>query len=308
MPTLRLPHALSDSDRLVVSGDMSAALTKYEEVEAEKKQITSGYTKQLKELRTLMHSLNVSLTTGTIERETEVEDVEDLFAGKVRTIRKDTGECVKERALDPEERQMKLGDSIVEGGRAIDMAAERRKRDLTEEQLAALTPEEAEQMRADRLAAEAADAEPPKMPCAGDDVEVLPTGDTEWRRVNLRYATDHNLAVNIGGHELIYDVVNYGVSWRHPPTWSTVQEASEQAEIDRLAADQAADAAKDPPRKLLKAPKKKANGTPKRVTVTDEKDTVLARGGEEETATEPVVGCFEDCQEDHEHREPRVAF
>jgi hypothetical protein len=270
MPTLRLPVQLNDQEKLVVSGDLSAAITALEEVEAEKKEITKGFNERIKEFKTSVHTLNVSLVTGTCEREVEIEEWEDLDTGLVKTKRLDTGEIIKTRPLDPEERQLKIGIGLG------DIQAHLAGLDKTEEQLAAMTPEEAEQMRAERLADEAADrGEEPAMPSAGDTVEVFPSGATDWAPAAVLSATDHDFFADIDGQELVFDVVNYGKSWRHPPTWSDVKAASEerarQEEIQRLAAEQAADGA---PKRLLKAPKKNGK-TSKRIRVEDEKGNEL---------------------------------
>lgn len=83
------------------------------------------------------------------------------------------------------------------------------------------------------------------------------------------------------------------------PTWADAITASaetqRQNEIDALAAAQAEDAAKDKPKRLLKVPTKGPKPRKgKGVTVTDEKDQVLARGREEEPLAPPAEAPITD--------------
>jgi hypothetical protein len=285
--TLRLPVKLTDDERLNVGSDLSAAITALEEAKARKKEVTSEHNKSIKNIEARVHELNVSWQTGTVERDVACEEFEDLETGLIKKRRIDTGEILGSRPMDPEERQLKIGGTSLEDVQKLIATAANK----TEEQIVAATPEEAEELRNKRLADEAAEraGEGPRMPVAGDVVEVLPTGDTEWVSAEVTFATEHNFQVVVGGHEVIIDEVQHGAGWRWPTTWSDVTEASRQAEIDRLAAEQDADAKKDGPKHLLKAPKgkggrkggEKKNGEAKRVTVVDKDENVIARGGEE---------------------------
>jgi len=272
MPTLLLPVPLKDDERLTVAAKLSDALTALDGEKGKKKAATADFNAEIKTLDALIHSLNGSLITGTVEREIEIEERTDLFRGVVVTYRLDTGLAVKERPLDPEERQMKLGETVVPGPSGVvhNMADERARR--AEEQNAAATPEEAEALRDQRLAQEAAERGdgpppevPPLLPEVGDIIDVRATEGGTWMetQVTVRTELSFQAAVDIRDDEEapIFDLSQHGVSWRWPlehPSWDDVKaesaERARQEELARIAADQARDAG---PKTLLKRPPRK---------------------------------------------------
>jgi len=293
--TLRLPVKLTDEERLRVALDLSAAQTALEAAEALKKAEMKEHSEAIKDLKTSVHSLNVSLSTGTVEREVAVEDRIDPVTGKSTCYRLDTNEPVNTRDLDPEERQLSLGDAPGPAPAEVlgDDAGK------TEEQLAAATPDEAEQLRDARLAEEAAVRAFDGL-AVGGQVRVLVVD--VWQDQTVDNKTEFHF--ESGGK--LYDASKHGVSWLPPATWADIvaesNEKARLAEIDRLAAEQAADR----PKTLLKNPRKK-NGADKRIAVQDEKGAVIAQGVKE-GETSPGEMCAPTCEEPHQHTEQRTAF
>lgn len=293
--TLRLPVPMTTDERLTVTDNLSEALTSLEAEKGKKKDANHELNAAIKTLEATVHSLNQSLITGTIEREIEVKEETDLFRGVVVTIRLDTGAAVKERPLEPDERQMSLGEPLVPGA-VTDIDAERKKR--TDEQNMAGSPDEAEEMRDARLAAEAAEREADTgemlEPEQGDIVDVRATEDGEWEesQVTLRTELSFEAIVHHGGKKrsCIFDISKHGLSWRWPLAESA--EVQRQREIEQLAAEQA----QDGPKTLLKKP----NGVPKRVSVRD-------KAAADDPPPPPPL-CPRKCKERHKHSEERTPF
>lgn len=298
--TLKLDVPMTIEKELEIHREISKVLNEIKAIEVQKARI--------KGLRERADALNMSVELQTVEADVDCEEWEDIETGLVKKKRLDTGEIFATRPMDPEERQVKLK---IAGKSFDEIQAMIGDLNKTEEQVVASTPEEAEELRNQRLLQEQRDrdAEPPTMPKVGDEIEVLPTGDTEWVRVKVEEVTDSNFGAVLGGEDLIWDISQYGRGWRHPPTWSDIVEASAEkerlAEIAKLAGEQAADAAKSP-KAILKAPAgyKKGKAAAKKNKILDQDDKPILPA----EPTEPEIGCFEDCAEEHEHREPRVAF
>jgi hypothetical protein len=132
-----LPVVLTEHEKLALFDEVSLMLTEVEKLEAERKRLPEA----IKALLASIHMKNHAKAAGVIEREVEVFEVAHAFSGRVSTYRVDTGAVVKERDMDPDERQLTLG---APAARAPD--------ERTEEQRAAGTPEEAEAMRDSRIA------------------------------------------------------------------------------------------------------------------------------------------------------------
>jgi hypothetical protein len=308
--TLRLAVPLTPEGKDKVTDQLSSTLEKIDAIKEDKKAATSGFNKELKSLDALVHSLNNTIITKTVEEEVPIEETVDLFRGVVVTIRLDTNQPVKERPLDPEERQMNLSDSVVPGD-LIDMEAERARR--TEEQNVAGSPEEAEEIRNRRLSDEAAERAAqgePKLPEVGDLVHVRPSEEAAWQeaQVTVRTELSFQASVDIGDAEEapIFDIGNHNKSWRWPldqPDWEDQKAAAEEQarldEIGQLEAEQDRDAAAGP-KTLLKKPDmpprpsaegKKKSSKGKRMSVND-------RG----------ALCPRGCKEKHKHTEDRTSF
>lgn len=165
---------LSTEERSAIGVKLCDALTKRDEVEEEKKAIAKQYSDKIGGLDAEIVALKKAFMEGIETREVEVVDVTDYTAKKVRTLRADNREQIAERDLRPHELQLELratvdkmkaagasDDEIAIATTEIQAVAARQAvaADLTEEQTIASTPEEAEQIRAARLAKEADDRE-----------------------------------------------------------------------------------------------------------------------------------------------------
>lgn len=294
--TLKLTVPFTVERELEMHREIAEKLADIHAIEEQKKRI-AGLKARIEELR-------LGIDAKIAEEDVEVEDFEDVETGLIKRRRVDTGEFLSSRPMDPEERQLRLG------GVSDELKAKLSDLNKTEEQVVASTPEEAEEIRNQRLLQEQRDrdAEPPKRPALGDDIEVFSVG--VWIAAKVSAESSTSFAVKLDDDDLEYDFDEHGTAWRWPTTWSDAIEASAEkerlAEIERLAGEQAADAAKSP-KALLKAPrghKAKKNGAPKRISVADQDDKPIPPA----EPTVPEIGCFEDYTEEHEHREPRVAF
>lgn len=150
MPTMLLPIELTETEKVNVLNDLSLKLTALEAAKAAKKAATAEHNEEIKNLEGSIHGLNESIKAGTVDRDVEVEREANGFAGKVKIWRLDRTpkEFVKEVDMDPDEAQLRFKDASVPGpgGKVTNLADHQ-----TEEQALANTPEEAEELRAQRL-------------------------------------------------------------------------------------------------------------------------------------------------------------
>jgi|GEM_PF-7083279 len=301
--TLKLAVPMTLAKELEIHREISTVIKEINAIEAQKK--------RLPPLKARMNELNLSIEAQTVEAEVDCEEFPDLETGLFKTRRLDTGEIIKTRVMDPEERQVSIPGMNGEVTKRLEEL------NKTEEQVVAGSPEEAEQMRETRLAEEKAtrafDALEP-----GGLVEIL-VGD-EWRGFSVGAKSEFHFTVE--GKN--YDVSKYGISWRPTATWDDVvsesQERERLAQIAALAEDQAKDEATTKKQLLVAPPRKK------RVTVKDHDGNVLARGGDVDTpaadglpeapapapapaeSTPPAELCAPDCEQQHKHTEQRTAF
>lgn len=266
MSTLRLPVRLTDEDRLHIQGDLSLALSGLEAAESAKKASNAEHNARIKSLKLTIHDHNSGLVAGVIYREVEVRDEKDFATGKTRTIRLDTGEEVISKDIDPDERQTVLG-LPAPGSKLVDVGG-----DASDEQRDASTPEEAEAMRAERLANERAERISAAVSEARARIVVLPIEVHEGEPAQFQGTVQAgNRVIEETGFseaQTVAAVVASLTEWAEAeeaarpeptPTWEEVQAASAEtqrlAEIDRLAAEQKEDQKKNGPKNLLKAPK-----------------------------------------------------
>lgn len=266
MKSMQLPCDLTDADRLRIGEQLTAEIHAQEQVETAKKEATRGFNATLKEHKKSIHDFNESLRTGTERREVEVEERPDYEKGIVFVHRLDNGECVKQRAIDPDERQVKLGidaPTSSERGAADDAAR-------TDEQREAGSPEEAEALRAERLASERAERISAGVQEARERITVLSEGegDRAWKatlqygnRVLEAEAATAEAAAN-GVAQQVTEILEAqeDAALTMDDAVAASQAEQRRQELERLEAEQAADEASTPKRgfKLgLVAPKKK---------------------------------------------------
>lgn len=297
MPTLRLPVPLTVNEKLTVSDEMSTAITALETVKKEKAEVVKVFNGRIKTHETTIHDLNEALKTGTVEREVEVREDIDYPAGVVRTMRLDTDPPteVSTRAIDPDERQIGLGlDSpkltTVDGDRA-------------EEQVEASTPEEAEQLYAERLAQEKAERISAAVTVAREQVtiETMPEGGPKWR-ATVKYGERELAAHGETPEEAKEKVIEILVAALQEdedaapaPSWEDVQAASkaeaERAELEKLVEQQQADDAATGGKKAggFKKGLKVPAGYKKRASeVSDAPKEKPAKGGKKKGARREV--------------------
>lgn len=253
--TMLLPVTITDTEKLVILAEVSGLLTEIEKLKAEKARLPEA----IKTLEGSMNLKNHALVAGVIERDVEVREEPNAFNAKVKIFRVDTGAFVDERAMDPEEAQMQLGNSSVPGPAPDNVRSLAEHREKTEEQLAAGTPEEAEALREARLADEAAQRVNDLV--AGLSVVITARGPTEY--VASVEGTLPGIASGFSGPiretpeqakaELLEQVRRLVIGAGGVPVVAeAAPDLAHAAEIAALAEQQAAD---DKPKKLLKAPK-----------------------------------------------------
>jgi len=240
---MQLPCDMNDADRLRVGETLTSEIKAREQVEAAKKAAVKDFNVALKQHRGREHDFNESLFTGKELREVEVEERPDYTAGIVFIHRLDTGDCVQQRAIDPDERQVKLGidgPKVMDGGKA----------DHADEQAAA-SPDEAEALRAERLAGERAERISAGVQQARERIAVISDGDgdTSWtatlqfgNRV-LEASAATAAAAADGVAQQVTEILE--AQEDEAATWADVAAASkaeqDRQEVERLAAEQATD-------------------------------------------------------------------
>jgi hypothetical protein len=150
MGTMSLPVKLSKAERLALALEQATEQRALEIVEAEKKLANNGFNAKIKEHKASIHDRNEAIDTGIIDREVEVRQLLDVDKGRVKVVRLDTYEIVSDRPMDDEERQLRLEGT---GPTKTDKTADE-ERERADEERDAATPEEAEQIRAERLTEE----------------------------------------------------------------------------------------------------------------------------------------------------------
>ena len=251
-----LPVTITDTEKLVILDEVSVMLTEVEKLEAEKKRLPEA----IKTLLGSLHLKNHALSAGVIEREVEIREEANPFSAKVQRWRVDTGEQLADRSMDPDEAQMMLGQSAVPGPTPDNVRSLAEARERTEEQLAAGTPEEAEALRMARLADEAASraAETIDQLMAGATVEVHgPDGYVATVPAAPGLASGHAGPIRATPEEAVAELRSElaRLLAGTAPAEQTPDEVARAIEIEKLEAEQAADAAKDGPKKGLQAPK-----------------------------------------------------
>jgi hypothetical protein len=284
MPSLMLPCKLTNEDRFCFNEVATTEIKAREQVEAAKKEAVRSFNVALKAHKAKEHDFNESLFSGTELRDVEIEERPDYAAGIVFVHRLDTGDCCQQRAIDPDERQVKLN---VDGPK-VDGKVD----DVTDEQIEAASPDEAEQLRAERLAGERAERISAGVTEARGRIAVVPQMQGEEVIGYMATLQFGNRVIEVGNsqEQAACDAVCAQVTEileaeeaEHVATWADAAAASEaeqkRQEIERLAAEQARDEATTPKKgfkKGLQAPKRKKAA--KGITVVDGEGKVLFDG------------------------------
>lgn len=99
---------ISDERRSELALEVAQHVTRYDELEAEKKAIGSELSAKMKDQRAAISSKAKALVTGVIDELVEVEEVHDFDQNRIRTRRMDTGEFIGERPMTGDERQIAI--------------------------------------------------------------------------------------------------------------------------------------------------------------------------------------------------------
>lgn len=173
-----LPVQLLPEEMLEMGQRLSQAITKRDKLEDRRKHVGKLLKERVDKADAIVHQINRTVATGYEDRDVLCMEEVDLFNKKIRITRLDTYAVVKERDMEPHELQTEIrltvqaertkrmdGGEEGEGGEGgeqnvlpfvagpgAEVAAPTA--DLAEEQQLASTPEEAEVLREQRLAAE----------------------------------------------------------------------------------------------------------------------------------------------------------
>lgn len=198
--------ALTPDEFVARAIELATKMGEVHVLEEQKKAEAKEFADQIAEKEKEVERLRIIVKTKSEERETEVYDLKDFAAKKVRVCRADTDEVISERDMLSADGQTEIAD-VIERARQTGAndpavqaeiarleaeqkpdAANGTRTDRTEEQRIAATPEEAEMMRAERLEREAAErddadagrAEPSKMVSVGELLQTwIDSANTE---------------------------------------------------------------------------------------------------------------------------------
>lgn len=106
--TKDLPCKVSDLEKADKRTRIAALLTRYDAVEAKKKEVTSTFSTEMKQLRSEMSKLAREVDTGVEEKPVLCEERPVYPQNAMQTVRLDTNEIVSERALKSEELQTNM--------------------------------------------------------------------------------------------------------------------------------------------------------------------------------------------------------
>jgi hypothetical protein len=99
----KLPVDLSVDEVAARSLEQANTMIEYARIEEEKKAATSVFSKQLKDKRRRLDELAEAVTTGTELRIVGIREVHDMRRFVVETLRCDTMQIIRSRAMTPDE-------------------------------------------------------------------------------------------------------------------------------------------------------------------------------------------------------------
>ena len=103
-----LPCKLTNDERLSRADDLANAVQSVDQIKQEKKSLVRQIDARLSAAESKRDELSDVVASGREYREVIVEQIFDYEAGKVREVRRDTGEKIAERDLTDEEKQGSL--------------------------------------------------------------------------------------------------------------------------------------------------------------------------------------------------------
>lgn len=276
MPMMRLEETVEGEELSAVTLDLTVALDNLEILQREKKELPG----RIKGLEARVHELKEAVKARRVTRDVEVDEIPDFASGLMHIHRKDTGLKISDRPLRDDERQVPLG--TVNGRLA----------DLSEEQAAAATPEEAEdlraarlaQERAERIAATVAEAKPRIRITPPDSPGLAYTALLDYAEISIIFDGATGAEASAKVVEALVAFLEQEAAFPDAPPAPAEEVPGEQArleEIKKLAGEQASDDAKGKPRRGLQVPKgAKPPKTHKRIKATDADGNVIPPGDE----------------------------
>ncbi|MDX1934774.1 MAG: hypothetical protein SFU56_19425 [Capsulimonadales bacterium] len=108
MRTQNLPCKLTEDEVARAARESAQAVKERLNVEGEKKEANAEFKQRLEFYSNVVNKKSDMVRTGIEWRDVEVEYRFNYELGTVRVIRTDTGECIEDRPMSPNERQMKM--------------------------------------------------------------------------------------------------------------------------------------------------------------------------------------------------------
>lgn len=106
--TKRLPCQLSDEERLEFADRLAECNERVEEATANRKSLMQQMAAEVKQAESERDRINNIVASKTEYREIDVVVEFDFDKGRVRQVRKDTGEQIQDRPMTEKERQTNL--------------------------------------------------------------------------------------------------------------------------------------------------------------------------------------------------------
>jgi len=103
--TEALPVALTDKQRLEIGLELARAEGEIADHDTRSSEVKQGLKAKEAEIRARISQLSTSLRNGQKFQDVQVDIVADFESNRARYVRQDTGEEVRNRALDASERQ-----------------------------------------------------------------------------------------------------------------------------------------------------------------------------------------------------------
>lgn len=116
-----LPCALTDAEMIARGEQLSAALSVVDDIASERKKANDGFKARTELQMERVRELQKAIDTKAEERSVECIESFELRLGCARTVRVDTGEYIRERALRSSELQPELPMTNGENGHAAQM-------------------------------------------------------------------------------------------------------------------------------------------------------------------------------------------
>lgn len=119
--TEKLPCVLTDEEKAAMGDKLAEQTQEMLDLETEKKALAVIFNNQIKEKKGLIKEMSAQITSGAQERHVKCDEVPEWEKDRIRVIRQDTGELVREREILPEEKQETMFNKEVSEGPSDDL-------------------------------------------------------------------------------------------------------------------------------------------------------------------------------------------